>query len=81
MSIHLCPIVFNLVQDDGNTESRCQRYREAPGKLRSALRDLCSKRVSLIIHLGDIINGGSTVDQARKELDLIAKIFEEETVS
>lgn len=45
---------WQCLQENGNTEGRCQRYREAPGKLRKALQDLCKYEPPLagIVHLG-----------------------------
>lgn len=47
------------MQDDGGTEGRVQRYREAPGKLEAAVEHWLGRRqeLSLILNLGDIING------------------------
>lgn len=51
---------------DGDTEGRCQRFGEVPGKLRAALAELRAQHaatpLSCVLHLGDIINGGSISD-------------------
>jgi hypothetical protein len=57
-----------------------QRFREAPAKLRAALRDLRRRGAACVLHLGDIIQGGATDAHSRAELELIASIFEEELV-
>ena len=69
-------------QEDGGTEGRTQRYKEAPEKLRAALRDLRSRSPNpvLVLNLGDIINGAATQEESKKDLDLIASIFEGELV-
>lgn len=77
-----CPTISMSSQEDGGTEGRTQRYREAPDKLRAALQDLRSRsrKPVLIVHLGDIIDGAATQDESKKDLDLIASIFEDELV-
>ena len=61
-------------------EDRCQRHREAPGKLSAALKDLASRRLDCVVHLGDIINGNTTDEASLKDFDLIARIFDTELV-
>lgn len=49
-------------QDDGHTEGRTQRYREAVEKLKAAVEhwSRCKETLSFVLNLGDIINGNST---------------------
>ncbi|GAB4817700.1 hypothetical protein N2152v2_004746 [Parachlorella kessleri] len=64
--------------DIGDTEGRQQRFREVPGKLRSALAELKALQppLSFVMHLGDIINGNITEHQSHAEFNLISGIFE-----
>ncbi|KAF5831132.1 Metallo-dependent phosphatase-like protein [Dunaliella salina] len=62
--------------ENGKGEGRCQRYREAPKKLEKALDIMHEHDVSLILTVGDIIEGHkpqSAADQA--DLDVITTIF------
>jgi manganese-dependent ADP-ribose/CDP-alcohol diphosphatase len=65
--------------DDGHTEGRVQRFRQAPYKLQAALNHLSTIQPSpsAVLHLGDIINGNHTPEQSNQEFDLVATIFEE----
>ena len=70
-------------QDDGDTEGRCQRYRQAPLKLKEAFEDLCHRHrtehpLDFLLHLGDIVNGGINEEATQREFDTIATIFESE---
>lgn len=65
--------------DDGHTEGRVQRFRQAPSKLQAALNHLSTIQPSpsAVLHLGDIINGNHTPEQSNQEFDVVATIFEE----
>lgn len=47
--------------DNGNTEGRVQRFREAPGKLRLAVADyaLQDPPLDFVLSVGDLINGNN----------------------
>ncbi|KAK9798149.1 hypothetical protein WJX73_010044 [Symbiochloris irregularis] len=47
--------------DDGNTEGRVQRFREAPGKVMRAAEDFRTQEapLSFVMSLGDLINGNN----------------------
>jgi hypothetical protein len=69
---------------DGDTEGRCQRFREVPAKLAAALAALASHRppLALVLHMGDIVNGNPAGQaQCDAEFDLVASIFDQELVS
>lgn len=82
-------LCFGLIADaqyanlpDGDTEGRCQRFREVPDKLRGALAALAAVRPAFVLNLGDIVNGNAAGKEAcDAEFDLVARIFEEGLVS
>ena len=47
------------VQENSNTEGRCQRYRESPDKLQQAVNSFIAldPQLACVLTLGDIING------------------------
>jgi len=76
---------FGLVADvqysdleDGHSEGRTQRYREAPGKLKAAVDAWDAQGdVRCVINLGDTINGNSS-DSGKNaaELEVVATVFD-----
>ena len=44
--------------------------------MRAALADLRTRPLALVLHAGDIINGGGTHEQSYKELNSIAATFD-----
>ena len=67
------------MQADTFTEGRCQRYREAPGKLQQAVKAYLTHEpeLSCVLTLGDIINGRHASQQSDiKDLDLILQLLE-----
>lgn len=54
------PLMHAFGQDNGHTEGRAQRYREAPDKLRAAIKRWQTRQIiNFLICLGDIINGNT----------------------
>lgn len=69
-------LMYIVVQEDGGTEGRVQRYSQAPLKLQQALAVFLNMKVSLVLQLGDIINGGNSSQQAiYDDFKLIKDIF------
>eukprot|EP00887_Chlorella_sp_A99_P005563 scaffold1.g5563.t1 len=77
--------------EDGDTEGRVQRYREAPAKLRAAVGDMLGTRagrgwvadlagrgLAAAVTLGDLVNGNSAAPERNgEELELIAGILDD----
>ncbi|KAJ7540272.1 hypothetical protein O6H91_10G007400 [Diphasiastrum complanatum] len=64
-------------KDNGEYESRIQRYREAPNKLQEAVNTFNSVKQDLLfaLTLGDIIDGNTTLEKTRADFHVILEIL------
>lgn len=63
-----------MVQDDGRTEGRVQRYRQAPACLEAAVDHWLqhSESLSFVLTLGDIIDGNVSPEKTDADLERVA---------
>ena len=54
---------------------RTKYYRGAASKLAAALQDLAARGCTCTVSLGDCINGHSSPERDREELELVAKVW------
>ncbi|KAK9838820.1 hypothetical protein WJX74_003943 [Apatococcus lobatus] len=79
MPIGLLADIQYADQEDTFTEGRCQRYREAPGKLQQAVKAFVAQepQLSCVLTLGDIINGRHATQQEDiQDLDLVLELLQ-----
>ncbi len=67
-----------MVQDDGATEGRVQRYRQAPVCLDAAVAYWMQHATDLafVLTLGDIIDGNVTPEKTDADLERVASKFD-----
>ncbi|KAK9848481.1 hypothetical protein WJX84_012363 [Apatococcus fuscideae] len=65
--------------ENSNTEGRCQRYRESPGKLQQAVNSFIAldPQLACVLTLGDIINGQhETQERDIQDLNLVLHLLQ-----
>lgn len=67
-----------LLQDDGKTEGRVQRYRQAPRCLDAAVDHWLqhASELSFVLTLGDIVDGNGTPAQTEADLERVASMLD-----
>ncbi|GAX74983.1 hypothetical protein CEUSTIGMA_g2429.t1 [Chlamydomonas eustigma] len=87
MNVHAAPMYsFGIIgdpqyadKDNGNVEGRVQRHREVPGKLKQAVDSMlnhAAEPLSMVLLLGDFIDGRFDEAGSQEDLSLLAGILE-----